>query len=304
LLPKFDPALGSEVLSTLTALDVNVVLGERLDLSTVETVRPAKGGHEERVVRTLTGREIRAELVLLCTGQTPNTGLMKELLPDAIVPSGPDYGLVRVSRSMQVGVPVSSSSAPSTPAASTSNLSAPAPSTSLAQADSVFASSDCSEPADATPGAPDYSEHTGGRPQLHIPYPHLFCVGDSADAFGAIKAGHTAYWQAEVAARNILRMVRAEVLRERIDSLKRAGAAGEGKDCLIEELEAECRREEVLEKYAPGLPAIKVSLGLDKSAYQVNGEVGTKSDCAEDLDVKLMWAFCGITDVDEAGMYA
>ena len=26
-------------------------------------------------------------------------------------------------------------------------------------------------------------------------YSHVFAVGDVADAFGAIKAGHTAYWQ-------------------------------------------------------------------------------------------------------------
>lgn len=40
------------------------------------------------------------------------------------------------------------------------------------------------------------------------PYPHIFVIGDSADAFDAIKAGHTAghtaYWQAGVAARNLI----------------------------------------------------------------------------------------------------
>lgn len=29
-------------------------------------------------------------------------------------------------------------------------------------------------------------------------YPHIFVVGDAADAFGALKAGHTAYWQVSV----------------------------------------------------------------------------------------------------------
>lgn len=38
------------------------------------------------------------------------------------------------------------------------------------------------------------------------PYPHIFVFGDSADAFGAIKAGYTAYWQAGVAASNLIRL--------------------------------------------------------------------------------------------------
>lgn len=31
--------------------------------------------------------------------------------------------------------------------------------------------------------------------ELGTPYPHIFVVGDAADAFGAINAGHTAYFQ-------------------------------------------------------------------------------------------------------------
>jgi len=68
-------------------------------------------------------------------------------------------------------------------------------------------------------------EHQIGSTQ----YPHLFAIGDAADAFGAIAAGHTAHWQAEVAARNVLRLIKGE---------------------------------SPLEKYKPGPPAIKVSLGL------------------------------------------
>lgn len=71
------------------------------------------------------------------------------------------------------------------------------------------------------------------------PFGHIFVVGDSADAFGAIKAGHTAYWQAEVAARNILRLVSRE-----------------------ESEPDEQEKELELESYMPGLPAIKVSLGI------------------------------------------
>ncbi|KAG8683613.1 hypothetical protein FRC11_013306 [Ceratobasidium sp. 423] len=34
--------------------------------------------------------------------------------------------------------------------------------------------------------------------------PHIYAIGDAADAFGAIKAGHTAHGQAEIAAKNII----------------------------------------------------------------------------------------------------
>ncbi|OBZ77598.1 Apoptosis-inducing factor B [Grifola frondosa] len=91
LLPRFDDAMHTEIVSGLTALNVDVILGDRLDLSSVsagKTVRIGAGG-EERVVRTESGREIHAELVLLCTGQKPNTELLTTLSPDVIVPEGP-----------------------------------------------------------------------------------------------------------------------------------------------------------------------------------------------------------------------
>ncbi len=34
----------------------------------------------------------------------------------------------------------------------------------------------------------------------NTPYPHIFAVGDAADAFGAIQAGHTAYAQVRLIA--------------------------------------------------------------------------------------------------------
>lgn len=42
-------------------------------------------------------------------------------------------------------------------------------------------------PAAAAENAPD--EDDGG---LTVPYPNLFAIGDAADAFGAINAGHLA----------------------------------------------------------------------------------------------------------------
>ena len=46
----------------MSALNVNVILGERLDLSSVPT--SALNTSEEHVLRTISGREIRASLVV------------------------------------------------------------------------------------------------------------------------------------------------------------------------------------------------------------------------------------------------
>ncbi|PVG02427.1 FAD/NAD(P)-binding domain-containing protein [Serendipita vermifera] len=94
------------------------------------------------------------------------------------------------------------------------------------------------------------------------PFPHIFAIGDAADAFGAIKAGHTAYLQGEVAARNI-------------SSLIRNGPTTS------------------LEDYHPGEPAIKVSAGLGKAVIQHGAKVTEKGDEPDDLHVKMVWEMMG-----------
>lgn len=96
---------------------------------------------------------------LLCTGQRPNTDLMQELLPGSIVPEGPSKGMIRVLRTLQVGIPTKKDG----------DLSDELGKLSLAQATEDVA--------------------------LDAPYPHIFAVGDAADTFGAINAGHTASFQ-------------------------------------------------------------------------------------------------------------
>lgn len=93
---------------------------------------------------------------------------------------------------------------------------------------------------------------------------HIFAIGDCANTT-AIQAGHTAYWQGEVAARNIQRLI-------------------DNKRCQDPNVEVE-----ELEVYAPGAPAIKVTLGL--SHYVISsGEVVTAGqDGVEDLDARAMW---------------
>ncbi|KAJ7229572.1 iron uptake cluster protein [Mycena haematopus] len=224
LLPRFDSAMHSEILQALEAANVDVILGERLDLASVAPN-----------VRTTSGRVIDADLVLLCTGQRPNTDLLRALDPRTV---DPHTGLARVLRTMQLAlVPTSSASS-------------------------------CIRRINTD----------------STPYPHVFVIGDAADAFGAIPAGHNAYYQAEVAARNLLRL-----------GVDVAGTKGGG--------------EEELERYTPGEPAIKVSLGLKKTVYQVNGLVGVGKETRDDLNAGAMWAYFGCpVDADGAegdgeGMY-
>lgn len=100
--------------------------------------------------------------------------------------------------------------------------------------------------------APRSSPHCNRCMDSHSPqYPHIFAIGDAADAFGAIMAGHTAYFQGEVAARNILRLVR------KCEAAAIPKATSVGRDLLKKD-----SRYEELETYTPGPPMIKVSLGL------------------------------------------
>lgn len=171
------------------------------------------------------------------------------------------------------------------------------------------------------------------EPLPETPYPHIFVIGDAADAFGAIKAGHTAYWQAEVAARNIIRLARREAEADlEANTASESGAETENDETdaekVLESLELEC--------YTPGPPAIKVSLGIVRhiflishcsspfcnfitsylshsilsynqgqtSAYQINGVIGRKDTPeADDLDAPLAWAFFGMQDAKPEDLY-
>ncbi|KAJ9480406.1 Pyr_redox_2 domain-containing protein [Pseudozyma hubeiensis] len=95
----------------------------------------------------------------------------------------------------------------------------------------------------------------------------IFVIGDAADAFGAINAGHTAWDQAEVAANNIL--------------------------ALISDPEAE------LQEYKPTPPAIKVSLGVDRAIRQTQkGELIEVDSGSIDLNSTSMWTRRGLATDD------
>lgn len=245
LLPRFDPLMHSEIAQGLEDLGVELLLSTRLDLASLsDHGKVTEDGRHIRTVRTTTGRSLSADLVLLCTGQTPNTTLLKELAPETIDES---TGYAKVNRALQL-VPI-----PSEVSSSSDD--------SLDGVESLLDDLDLDVPSQA--------EAT--------PYGHIFVIGDAADAFGAIKAGHNAYWQAEVASRNILELI---------------SSGSESRDESDEQPE--------LQEYTPKAPMIKLSLGLKKAVYQTDGLIGWKEDQNEDLDAPLIWNYYG-ADVNAPG---
>jgi hypothetical protein len=239
------------------------------------------------MARTTTGVELGASLVLLCTGQVPNTALMKDLLPDSIVTEGESKDKVRVKRTMQVGVPIPHRGMRTN--GHTNGVDFKTKAVPLQDA----------SPVPAHPHAPDQQDDS----HLSIPYPHLFCAGDAADAFGAINAGHTAHFQAQVAAKNIAALARADDARTELAGLDVRVCVSDADGARLAALERTARP--TLVKYAPGAPAIKVSLGIGAAAWDFGGNVDRQmSGLAEDLDVGVMWTAWGQPDSTEEHMYS
>ena len=159
----------------------------------------------------------------------PIMAMLREALPYSVTPNG---GFARVRRTMQLAEPVPASELPIDLAplslATDSDAPAPAQAQESSTPEQSPSASPSSESAELSPdaeeqAAPDVVED----PATRVAAENVFVVGDAADGFGAIKAGHNAFFQGEVAARNVLRLVRrredraAELRRWR--STRRAG---------------------------------------------------------------------------------
>lgn len=180
----------------------------------------------EKVVTTDAGNSYAADLVLVCTGPKAHVGLMRVLDERAI---SPVTGRIRVSPTKQVSL------APVAPF----------------------------EPVPAAAAEDDAAEALAKLALDDSSIPNIFAIGDCAQT-AAIQAGHTSYYQGEVAARNIVRLVKGE----------------------SEELEA----------YEPTVPAIKVTLGL-KHWVIANAEgVTTGDDGVDHLLARYMWPLFGAGD--------
>ncbi|KAK7016819.1 FAD/NAD(P)-binding domain-containing protein [Favolaschia claudopus] len=194
LLPRFDSEMHTGIFQAMESANINV-LGERLDLVS------STSGHS--TVRTTTGRIIHADLILLCTGQRPNTELLQSLDSRTV---NTNTALAQVLRTMQLAL---------------EDVLAAA----LAQ---IALQNESAPPAEEGAELLDEEEE---EEEASTPYPHIFAIRDAANAFGAIPAGHNVYYQVELAARNVLQLVRGKT-------------------------------DEPLERYTPGPSGMKVLLGL------------------------------------------
>lgn len=225
MLPRYDQAMHDAVVAGLEKLGVNVVLGERV-VSWPENV----GALGESTIHTDKGSVFTADLVLACTGQKPHTALIAGL-DDKVV--NPATGRISVRPTLQVSR-CRSAEGEVAGGMARMNLETPVESQQ--------------DPLDATGDSDADLDHLD----------HIFAIGDCADT-EAIQAGHTAYYMAEVAARNILKLVTgassASPSTEDVAG-DANGNAGVDKD------------HQALEAYKPTPPMIKVTLGIVSFVYQ------------------------------------
>lgn len=235
------------VMDKLNNLGIDTVLGERVMTWPAD---PEVLDGKTKVVRTDKGRVFEADLVLPCTGQKPHSALMAALSPASINPLS---NRIRVEPTLQVAA------GPSRPAASRRST-----------ADQLAALSLQPPPSDTPPSSRGSDSSDPDADETDEDFSHMFAIGDCADT-GAIQAGYTAYWQAEVAARNIMRLVEED-----------EGAEGGAVE---------------LEVYKPGPASIKVSLGLTTAVTATGDKVSVAESGVEDLAALTMWPM-----LDAAGM--
>lgn len=212
LLPNFDEKVHEVALKRLEELGVVTVLGERLALTegcprgssvkdhqqqqpTVCLPGDAKGegeqAHKEgicvgdgrKMVKTTGGKELECDLLLLCTGQQPNSSLMAQLSPTSV---DSRTRLVRVLRTLQVHVPTGKDGM------------APMP------FDPTPPCGDCDCFLDKKAEGGEESGEEGEVLKQGC-LSNIYAIGDVADAFGALNAGYQAWSMADTAVENIVR---------------------------------------------------------------------------------------------------
>lgn len=287
LLPNFDERVHEVAYHRLRQLGVHVVLGERLALtegcprgSTVTDSSPlkqpevcvtgdAKGegvqAHQEgmcigsgrKLVRTTGGKSFSCDLLLLCTGQQPNSSLMAKLSPSSVDPGS---RLVRVHRTLQVSVPDPRDAAQQ-------------------PFDAKPPCGDCDCFLDKKASGSELKRDEEGHLESHLGYvpgklSNVYAIGDVADAFGALNAGYQAWNMADVATENILADIAAQ-------------SESSGSSAVTNAIPQ-------MQNFEPAVNMLKLSLGLGKMVFQgatlahdavANpGDTGALDDLTTDLE--------------------
>lgn len=308
LLPNFDIRIHEIAKARLEELGVNMVLGERLALtegcpkgSTTAALdeededgvqsgrprpirRPSDALHSGlKKVRSTGGKEFICDLLMLCTGQQPNSGLLASLSPTSV---DPHTRLVRVHPTLQVAVPPPEDAAPGP-----------------FDARPPCGDCDCFLDKKAAGASLDdrqqdhLDEHGNPTAPAHQSrIPNVYAIGDCADAFGSLNAGYQAWGMADVAAENIIRD---------IGTSSAAPTTAEAAGVEVEQPPSPSLRSEPAEMmhFSPAPNMLKLSLGLGKMVFQgapvpheedgaetIKPEISIKED-PEDLGVEGVWTF-------------
>lgn len=288
LLPNFDYRIHENAYSTLKDLGVNVVLGHRLATAAgcpmgsnvqhvASTVDPSKVAREtmdeiasssRQRVRTTHGLELECDLLLMCTGQQPNSEIMAEFSPVSVSPS---TRLVRVLPSLQVMRPTDEDA--------------------LAQPFSMVPpciDCDCFLDKKSEGASRTINEENGLPPH----FKNVYAIGDVADAFGALNAGFQAWYMADVAAENILR----DILHVKSTDDVEANKADESEPIPLHSF----KPGPPLLKLTLGLNKVIVQGAPepDKSepGEPVRPTITVKECESEDMDVELTWKFMALAD--------
>lgn len=296
-MPIYPLSLHHAIIDKMAKLDIDVVLGDRV-ISWPDDPEVFDG--RIKTIRTQGSRSFAADLILRCTGQKPHVSLMADLSPSSISAS---TSRIRVHTTMQVssGSVGSPSGMPTTPGDIIHEQMADAHPGSAHPGPGV--------PSSAIDG--DSQPSHGGEAEIGPDLHHIFAIGDCAET-GAIQAGHTAHWQAEVAARNILRLIERR-------SAEQSKVVPNNENSAVDATRQEVIREP-LESYVPSPPAVKISLGLVSDGWcisqsgrwctrltrmqrsyvtAIGDEVRSSEDGVEDLQARFIWSMLGAGDCDD-----
>lgn len=293
LLPNFDPRIHEVAYKELLDLDVHVVLGHRLATaegcpmgsnirqvanttkasdvpkSQMDTIASLPRQH----VRTTHGLELECDLLLMCTGQHPNSEIMAEFSPASV---NPGSRLVRVLPSLQVMQP-------------THEEAAHQPFSRVPPCIDC----DCFLDKKSEGMNPIVDENSPIPPH----FDNIYAIGDVADAFGALNAGYQAWFMAEVAAENILRDILRVSSTRASDSHPLAPADSIPLDSF--------KPGPPLLKLSIGLDKLVVQGAPERDTSQpdepVRPTISINAKQSEDMDATLAW---GMALADTSDLYA